>query len=275
MTVACPRCGTRYRMPPRSRHAADSTYRCARCRHEFAAARAAEEPVELDVDDATAVDPEVTADDEFAFDDEEEPEPVEPPPRRARSTGRSETPPPVRGTTPARFALRALLAVGLGYATLSIYFYTHPDVLRAALDRVPLLGARLAETRLQAGSIQLADVRGTYERVKGDQLVFVIAGTAINNSPMTVKSIQVEGRIMGGQEQRQTVFCGAAPRDVHDLSIREIALLQTLEPSRDWMLGPGEQTGFVVVFASPPRDLREFAAEVMTVQGQARVRRPI
>jgi hypothetical protein len=135
---------------------------------------------------------------------------------------------------------------------------------------VPLIGGRLVETRLHPGTVQLTNLRGEYERVQGDRLVFAISGTAINNSPVPVRGIQIEGRIVGAQEQRQVVFCGAAPRDVHDLSLREIALLQTLEPPKEWTLPPGEQTGFLVVFAAPPSELREFGAEVVAVQAPAR-----
>jgi hypothetical protein len=85
-----------------------------------------------------------------------------------------------------------------------------------------------------------------------------------------VRGVQVEGRIAGAQEQRQVVFCGAAPRDVQDLSLREIALLQTLEPPKDWVLPPAEEATFLVVFPSPPAELREFGAEVVAVQAPAR-----
>jgi len=57
---------------------------------------------------------------------------------------------------------------------------------------------------------------------------------------------------------------------VQDLSLREIALLQTLEPPKEWTLAPGDQTGFLVVFAQPPTDLHEFGAEVVAVQAPPR-----
>ena len=256
MTVECPRCGTLYRQPARSGLGADATYRCARCRHVFRAS--GDEPAMVFGD---------SAEDEpsFAFDDESDdatddtaPEPPEPVPDRARMT------------SPARFAIRSLVLVTLGYAGLSVYLHTHPDVLRRALRGVPLIGTRLAETRLQPATIQLTNVRGEYDRVQGDRLVFVISGTAVNDSPVPVRSVQVEGRVVGARELRQVVFCGAAPREVHDLSLREIALLQTLEPPKDWTLGPGEQTSFLVVFPGPPTDLREFAAEVVAVQAPTR-----
>src|SRR5262249_29520990 len=145
---------------------------------------------------------------------EAEPEPDEPPPApRAK-----------RIVTPARFALRSLLGITLVYATLSVYIYTHPDTARDALARVPFLGTALMETRLSPASVELTNVAGVYQRVKGDRLVFVVSGTAFNNSPMPVKGVRVEGRIVGAREERQTVFCGAAPREIGDLSVREIAL---------------------------------------------------
>ena len=158
------------------------------------------------------------------------------------------------------------------YALLSIYLHTHPEAVRSVLGDLPIIGTSLAEKRLDPSSIQLVNVRGEYQRVKGDRLVFVISGTAINNAPVAVRGIQIEGRISAAEEQRQVAFCGAAPRDVRDLSVREIALLQTLEPPKDWAVAPGEQTTFLVVFVGPPPNLREFAAEVVAVQGQARRR---
>jgi predicted Zn finger-like uncharacterized protein len=261
MTVECPRCGTLYRRPTRSALGADATYRCARCRHVFRASD--DEPPMLGGD---------LPDDEpsFAFDDEEDddapPGPVAEPPEEAPEPPR----PRARMTAPARFAVRSMLLVTLLYAVASVYLYTHPDVLRQALHGVPLIGSRLSETRLQPATIQLTNVRGVYERVQGDRLVFVISGTAVNDSPMPVRGIQVEGRIVGARELRQVVFCGAAPREVRDLSLREIALLQTLEPPKDWTLAPGEQASFLVAFPGPPTDLREFAAEVVAVQAPSR-----
>jgi rubredoxin len=259
VTVRCPRCGTIYRQPGRARRGASSTYRCARCRHVFDGT--ADEPELLTAAGArTDDDPPFTFGDEEA--EEDDPPPAAPPPR-----GRVTREP----STPARFALRALLAVTVGYATLSVYLYTHPESTRQLLEQIPILGPTLAERRLHPDIIQLADVRGEYQRVKGDRLVFVISGTAVNGSPVPVRGIQIEGRIIGGTDQRQVVFCGATPRDVHDLSLREISLLQTLEPPKDWALAPGDQASFMIVFAGPPPDLHEFAAEVVAVQAPGRV----
>src|SRR5207302_9831421 len=121
-------------------------------------------------------------------------------------------------------------------------------------------------------SIPPVTVPRAYQRWKGDRLVFATSRTAITNAPVAVRGTQIEGRTSAAEEQRQVAFCGAAPRDVRDLSVREIALLQTLEPPKNWTVAPGEQTTFLVVFVGPPPNLREFAAEVLAVQGQARRR---
>ena len=263
MTVECPRCGTLYRRPARAELGADASYRCARCRHVFEAE--ADEPTMLATADEEADDdPE-----RFAFEEERDDEPEAPAPPPARPARPPREPAP-RAMSAARFAMRSMLFVTLGYAVVSVYLYTHPDATRRLLRGVPIIGDRLAETRLQPSTVRLTNLRGEYERVQGDRLVFVIAGTAVNDSPVPVRGVQIEGRIAGAQEQRQVVFCGAAPRDVHALSLREIALLQTLEPPKDWTLPPGEQSNFLVVFPSPPTDLREFAAEVVAVQAPTR-----
>jgi len=257
VTVRCPRCGTTYRRPARTRFGAEATFRCAHCRHVFEAT--GEEPALTSGDDDLALEEPA-----FTFGDEDAPAAaVEQPPPAA----------PARGTSTARFAVRALLTITLGYAVLSIYLYTHPERVRQSVGGVPFLGPSLVETRVNPASVQLADVHGEYQRVKGDRLVFVIGATAINNAQIPVRGIQLEGRIRGVKEDRQAVFCGAARRDVRDLSLREIALLQALEPPKDWALAPGEQASCLVVFTDPAGDLREFVAEVVAVQAPPR-RRP-
>lgn len=259
MTVRCPRCDTLYRA--REDVEDDATFRCARCGHVFPAPGTEGDRDEPRVDDAS---------ERFRFDDErfedETPEEPVPPP----------IPPPVReavrppGSGVARFALRACLLVTLTYAVLSLYLYTQPEAAIGVLRRVPIFGARLAESRVDPSTVGLTGVRGEYLRVRGDQLVFVVSGEAVNRATVAVQGIQVQGFVTGAETRRQIVFCGAAPRDVHDLSLREIALLQTIEPPREWALGPGQSAPCRIVFPSPPADLKEFGAEVVAVRAPRR-----
>jgi hypothetical protein len=204
-------------------------------------------------------------DDEEADEDDVEPAP-RPRPRRRAARTEEDAPPPREPGSPARFALRSMLAVTLAYAVLSIYLYTHPRRVGEVLGGLPVVGQQLSDVRLSPASIQLADLRGEYQRVHGDNLVFVVAGTAINNAPVAVSGVQIQARVHGTTELRQTVFCGAAPKDIRDLSVREIDLLQTLTPPKDWVLPPGEQAPFLVAFVSPPVPLEDFTVEVVGVR---------
>ena len=269
MTVSCPSCNTRYRLPPRSRLGRNPTYRCTRCRHVFSPDAEAEAP-SLDEEDQDFVTDDDDADDAPVFTiepsvletDDETADAADEPPRRRAGTAAPPGPPSM-----ARFATWAALMVALAYGVLSIYLHTHPAETRALFGRIPFIGDEMRETRLHPGLIQLADVRGEFKRVHGDRLVFVISGTAINNAPVPVAGIQVQGRVLGGEDRRQIVYCGAAPQDVTELGVREIELLQTLKPSGDWLLRPGEQDRFLVAFVEPPLPLAEFVAEVVAVRG--------
>lgn len=274
MTVRCPSCNTRYRLPPRSKLGRNPSYRCTRCRHVFSPDEEAEAPaveqdetldiVDDDVDDAPAftIEPSAPLVDEIDDDDDTETVPAR------RRTAREGALPPT-SSSPLRFALTLTILVILGYGLVSIYFVTHPAETRAAFGRIPFIGEEMSESRLHPSHIQLTDVKGEYKRVHGDRLVFVITGTAINNAPVPVAGVQIQGRIMGTQEQRQVVYCGAVPEDVTELGIREIELLQTLKPSSEWLLKPGEQDRFLVAFVDPIQPLTEFGAEVVAVRGPA------
>ncbi len=248
MTVRCPQCDTLYRMPPRSRLGTHLTFRCSRCEHVFDPEEAAEEPL---LDDE-ALEAEEVEDAEPAEDDV----PDHDPPRTTIST--------------ARFAVRSAVIVTLAYTVLSIYLYTHRGRVTDLIAGLRVTGSSVAGAPLDPADIQLTDVHGQYLRVQGDRLVFVISGTAVNNAPVPVGAIQIEGRVSGAGEQRQLVFAGAAPRSVEDLSEQEIELLQTLEPPPDWRLLPGEDGEFLVAFVNPPSSLREFSTQVVTARRRTR-----
>ena len=286
MTVSCPSCQTRYRLPPRSKLGRNPTYRCTKCRHVFSPEEEAEAPAVDDDEDELTLDTGDEEDDDAPVftiepmrrrgkdDDEDEEDDDAPAPRRKRNAGDEGLPPRPQST--ARFATWAALFVALVYGVVSIYLHTHPAEARALFGQIPFIGDEMRETRLHPGLIQLADVKGEFKRVHGDRLVFVITGVAINNAPVPVAGIQIQGRVIGAEDRRQIVYAGAAPQDVVELGIREIELLQTLKPSGDWVLRPGEQDRFLVAFVEPTLPLSEFGAEVIAVRGvNGRVEGPL
>lgn len=283
MKVRCPACGTLYRRPARARDSAP-TFRCARCDHVFDAV-----PDEPDAEPEPEESPDDEAGDTFdddahrftfdetqdeAGDDDWEPPADEPvvaaPAERAPARPEREEAPPARAGSAASFAARMLVAVTLGYALVSAYLYTHVDAAYQLLADVPVIGPRLIERRLSPGVVELAGVRGEYVRVKGDELVFAIVGTAVNGASIPVRGLRVEGWVKGTAEVRHSVTVGARPREIRDLSVREIGLLQALEPPPTWALAPGETIEFLIVFPEPAEDLKEFGARVASVRASRR-----
>jgi predicted Zn finger-like uncharacterized protein len=248
MTVCCPSCDTAYRVPPRSQLGDRPLFRCSRCDHVFDPHDGAQESPLLAalVDDRDA---------ESVPDDDAQVE--------GADGDREERP---RRRSAARCALRAVVAVTLAFALLSIYVFMHRARVAEVLAQVPVVGPDLVALRLNPAHVQLTDVRGQYTRVHGDTLVFVITGRAINNAPVPVSAIEIAGSINGTHEQRRLVYAGAAPHHVDDLSQREIDLLQTLQPPENWRLLPGEEGEFLVAFVDPPMPLREFTVEVASVR---------
>src|SRR5439155_8432544 len=125
---------------------------------------------------------------EFAFDDEPEDGDAAPDPVAvAFDIAPGEEGRPMK--SPARFAVRTMLLVTVGFAVLSVYLYTHPEGVRTAFGGVPLIGSLLTEARLHPTIVQLNDVKGRYERVQGDRLVFVISdrkSTRLNSSHVAI-----------------------------------------------------------------------------------------
>lgn len=272
MIAACPECETRYRVPQRSKLGRSPSFRCSRCEHVFALDDAVEGPVELDESDLPAEAAE-EPDDDYEPVMEEEAEAMgdeqdEPKQTRRRSRGaKVEHDEEPSGQSAAQFALRAMLGVTLGYGVFSIYLYTHPANLRSVLGRVPIIGASFTDPQLGPDQIQLTGVKGEYRQVQGSAVVFVVSGVAINNAPVAVRGLQIKARATGAREDSVQVYCGTQPHDVERYSVPELQMLQSLErPPAGWTLGPGQQTPFLLVFASPPPALREFSAEVTAVQ---------
>jgi predicted Zn finger-like uncharacterized protein len=269
VTVRCPACGTLYRRPGRAARG-EPTFRCARCGHVFDAVPDEPDAAPAEADSAQDEPGETFEDDDdaerFTFDDTADDEPAEPvdaPPKAEKAAAEKE---PRRQITPARFAVRMLVIVSLLYTVVSAYLYTHVDATYRLLADVPVIGPRLVERRLSPAVVQLAGIRGEYLRVKGDELVFAIAGTAVNGSSTPVRGLRVEGWVTGAAEVRHAVTVGARPRQIADLSLREIGLLQALEPPMTWSLPPGEAVDFLIVFPEPAEDLKEFGARVTSVR---------
>jgi len=295
-TLDCPRCGTTYRVA--GAHAArdDATYECAKCHEVFGPGAAGDddwrdEPEEeaFRFDDEAPAPPRATrgrtrraralADAEergpIDFDDEEEDEtdadepPTEAVPpaptrrRRRRADANDDDEPESPGV--ARFALRGLIAVTLGYAVVSVWASTHLESFQRLLGHIPVVGSRLAEFPLDPGDVALRDVKGEYDYLKSGELAFVVRGTAVNLATEPLRRVRVEGRIGGAEEQRQLASCTDAPADVRKTSRQMLMLMDNIREARPAVVPAGASVACEVVFVDPPRPVRELSLEVVSV----------
>jgi predicted Zn finger-like uncharacterized protein len=161
--------------------------------------------------------------------------------------------------------------LALLYANVALYMRNHPDEAIAALTRIPFAGRILTEDRLLQTRVLLEDVRGTYQRIKDDRVVFIVSGRAVNTAPQALRGIQIESSLFGadgGTLDSKSIYCGNAMslKIVKDLSSKEISLLQRLEPPARFEVQPGESATFTVVFMNPPEGMSEFDARVVAAQ---------
>ena len=164
-----------------------------------------------------------------------------------------------------------LAALVIGYGILTLDLLNHPARAERLLAAVPIVGDVLAEDHLLQTRVQMQDVEGVYQQIKDDRLVFIVSGRAVNTAPASLKGVQIESALYDGSGkplETKSIYCGNAMslKIVKDLSMKEISLLQRLEPPKRFEIRSGESAGFSVVFLNPPAGLREFTARVVAAQ---------
>jgi hypothetical protein len=159
----------------------------------------------------------------------------------------------------------------LVWVNVALYLRGHPTETIGALAKLPVVGRTLTVDRVLRTRVHLDELRGTYQQIKGDQLVFIVAGRAINTSMETLRGVQIESALYGASGdplQSKSIYCGNAMslKIVKDLSSKEISLLQRLEPPQRFEIRPGQSASFTVVFMDPPEEFREFSTRVVAAE---------
>jgi predicted Zn finger-like uncharacterized protein len=183
-----------------------------------------------------------------------------------------EEPPMPRGIS-VRPVVIFLGLVVAAYAVVAWTLRANPAVADSLFQKLPFISS-LTEDRLLNRKIVLSDVTGGYQRIKDGQNVFVITGRALNNAPVTVRNVQILGRLFnseGTQLDEKAIYCGnvISLKILKSLTQREVSVLQDLKPPKRFGIAPGEETIFVIVFMQPPSGVTEFSGQVVAAQRQA------
>ncbi len=168
---------------------------------------------------------------------------------------------------------RSLLAIVALHALLALSIRVAPSYASTWLSHIPLAGRLLAREPTLMQHVELRNVAGTFQELRNARRVFVITGEAVNRSPASVERIEVEATLYNGEGRVDRKVVSAGNRTMlRDLSEKEIALLQRLDPRR--VVEPGESSTFLIVFLEPPGTVLEFSSRVLNVRPTRRLARP-
>ena len=175
-----------------------------------------------------------------------------------------------RGNRDRRSPLRPM-AIGVGvvvlaFAVAALALNRRPDLALDQLGSVPLLGRLLGDDRLLVWRLQIEDVNGTMDRIKGDRPAYVVSGRVLNGSGQNLRLVEIEGRLLadGVERRKQLVYAANQFRKtIRDLSASEVEMLLRLEPNRRFVIRPGESASFLLVFPDPPSNTTEVTFRVV------------
>jgi predicted Zn finger-like uncharacterized protein len=203
--------------------------------------------------------PDLDRGDEDADPDEATAVLISAPPERAapiRPRTAAATKPPKRSPLqPVTLGVALTLAAYLG---LALYLDRRPDLTLETLVQVPLLGRLIGDDNLLAWRLELVDVQGELDQIRGRRPAYIVSGRAVNTTGEPLRIIQVEGRLLAGgtvRQQRRAYAANQFKKTVRELSASEVEMLLRLEPNRRFVVQPGESAQFLIVFPDPPADM--------------------
>ena len=190
--------------------------------------------------------------------------------------GRLERPPhptPVsHGTVlSSRLLILLLGLIVAGYAGLTVVASSYIEQTAGVLSHLPVLSSLLDAERPSARHIALTKMRGGFWQTKDGHQVFAIAGRAENQATVPAQRIQIEGTLLGDSGQvlgQRLIFCGTetAPEVLESLSHRQVHILQSLMPPKQFWVAAGEGVDFLIAFTDPPDRVVEFSSRVVAAQ---------
>ncbi len=167
--------------------------------------------------------------------------------------------------SPLRPVGGAVALLCLTYLLIAGTFVRRPDLAMNTLTQIPVLGNLLGQDHLLAWRLELRDVRGGLDHIKGNRLAYVVTGRAVNTTSQNLRLVEIEGELIAGGKshiKRKSYAANQAKRTIRDLSMSEVDMLLRLEPNRRFVIRPGESASFLLVFPDPPADTSEVLCRV-------------
>ena len=152
------------------------------------------------------------------------------------------------------------------YSLVAITLERNPVDTLSWLSEVPILGGLLGRDHLLVWRLEVTELEGGLDYIRGHQLAYVVSGRAVNTTREDLRIIEVEGSLIadGKPARRQRVYAANQARStIRDLSANEVEMLLRLEPNRRFRIRPGESASFLLVFPRPPSAVEEVVVRVV------------
>ncbi len=177
-----------------------------------------------------------------------------------------------KGGISVRSVFVFLAVVVGGYGAMTWSLLDDPDWSRRLTQSLPVIGATIDDSDA-AAHVLLRDVQGRYERTRDGKNVFIVTGTAVNNSSESLRGVQIVATLYDGANQRlqdQRAPCGnALEARIRELSVHQVSILRSIKPPPGYAVQPGGRCPFVGIFLDVPPTTASFAAAVAAAQRQA------
>jgi len=162
-----------------------------------------------------------------------------------------------RAVRSSRSFLAMFAVLGILFAGLSLIICGEPVASARALNGIPGVGARFERPILPAMRVALLNVHAEYRSIKDGRRALLISGVARNLSGAPLHTVQIAAGLLDDAERvraGRATYCGTNLSDkmLAEMTPREIDFLQRLEPQKNFVLAPGAESRFLVVFTDPP-----------------------
>lgn len=158
------------------------------------------------------------------------------------------------------------------YFLATVFHASHAATVEGILRKVPWIGSSVFRNSHLKHGVVLESLRPGFYRIVGNREVFVLAGVAVNQNPVSVREVQVEGVIYdsaGKEVERQTISIGnpISARIIRDLTVQEVSILQKLNPQKSFEISPEQSREFAIVFSKQGgKEITGFTCRVSAVR---------
>lgn len=187
-------------------------------------------------------------------------------------------PPREAGTAPSKHGSGSIVPfvslVGLAvfaFVLVSVIYQMNPQALDSLMRRIPWYGGAVFENRHFKRTLAFESLASGVQPALNQTEVFVVSGKLVNGNDRGIHKVRVEAQIFDSEGKplaRQAIFLGNAisAKIIKEMSLREIALLQSLKPQKAYPIPPHESVNFTIVFPKPKAPVDSFSCRVLSAE---------